>query len=87
MGWEEFCEKKDKFDRIITMGFRGGIKGTERWREDNARGRVWARRSKEEEPEAFGTISSFLNCLFALLILKSYFAQRLFSALDNGEKS
>ena len=71
------------------MGCRGGIRGTERWEEDNARGRVWARRSKdekdsaaetkEEEPEAFGTISSFLNCLFASVNLKILFCREVIS--------
>ena len=55
------------------MGCRGGIRGTERWEEDNARGRVWARRSKdekdsaaetkEEEPEVLGAILSLIFSL------------------------
>lgn len=67
------------------MGYRGGIKGTERWEEHGARGRVRPRRSKdekdsagetkEEEPEAFGTISSFFNCLFASVNLKILFCR------------
>lgn len=70
------------------MGYRGGIKSTERWEEHGARGRVRPRRSKdekdsagetkEEEPEAFGTISSFFNCLFASVNLKSYFSEMHF---------